>query len=504
MPELKLTPEQAAEAKSAGINIVKLPSGRTAAIWKSGRGSKEGELERLKAAMAVSQKQAAEERKPKLIEIEAKKPAVSPATALPKSEPTKFVLKPTPFETRDTRRKGPGFLPTLLNTIKAVTEFGVECRYDVFHDKMIVNDYALSLESIDDVCLVLRTAISGKFGFEPSQDLIMAAVRRKCLENRFDPVVDYLDGLKWDGVRRLDTILLIYFKAKDEPLNRAIGRKMMIAAVRRARKPGCKFDYIVVMDTSEQGKKKSTAIEVLAGSDNFSDAGILDCDEKTQMELIQGVWIYELGELSGMSRADVNKVKLFASRKVDRARPAYGRTRVDRQRRCIFIGSTNDDEYLKDTTGNRRFWPFIPGDIDVEALKRDRDQLWAEAAAAEAVGEELVIPEELWPQITERQQSRMSSHPWEDRVAGLADLIAKVGGTSAGAFGRQLNDDGEDELRVSSDWILTDQLHIPPERLNEGQGKTLKGVMRKLGWDGPEKIRIGGVPVRGYWKKVKR
>ena len=113
-------------------------------------------------------------------------------------------------------------------------------------------------------------------------------------------------------------MLPVYFKAEENPLNRAIGRKMMVAAVRRVMKPGCKFDYIVVMDTSEQGKKKSTAVEVLAGSDNFSDAGILDCDEKTRDGIDQGVWIYEIGELSGIGRADVNNVKMFASRKVDR------------------------------------------------------------------------------------------------------------------------------------------------------------------------------------------
>ena len=184
-----------------------------------------------------------------------------------------------------------------------------------------------------------------------------------------------------------------------------------------------------------------------------------------------------------MGRADVNKVKMFASRKVDRARPAYGRHRIDRPRRCIFIGSTNDDEYLKDTTGNRRFWPFTPGDIDVEALRRDRDQLWAEAVSIEASGEELFIPEELWPEVQERQQSRMSSHPWEDR---LLNLTAIHGATVL----RVTNESGEEEWRVGSDYILTTLLNIPVDRLNEGHAKTLKGVMRKLGWTGPTKLRI--------------
>jgi hypothetical protein len=439
------------------------------------------------------------------------KPAAPPALASTEGRPsatTKFSLKPLPFETKDTKRKGAGIVPSLLNTIKAVSDLGVSCRYDVFHDKLIVGAHDLSLDNIADVCLMVRTKIAQHFAFEPSQDTIEAAVRRLCLEHRFDPVVDYLDSLKWDGINRLDTMMPVYFKTENEPLNCAIGRKMMIAAVRRAKKPGCKFDYIVVMDISEQGKKKSTAIEVLAGSENFSDMGILDANEKTQMELIQGVWLYEIGELSGMGRADVNRVKMFASRKVDRARPAYGKVRVDRPRRCIFIGSTNDDEYLKDTTGNRRIWPITPGDIDVEALTRDRNQLWAEAVTIEATGEELPIPEKLWPDMAARQASRLTSHPWEDRLQGLTHKVTMLVSTSsspdigAGKYATLLNADGKEELRASSDWILTDQLQIPPDRLNEGQANTLKAVMRKLGWTGPSKMRIGeGAPsVRGYKK----
>ena len=117
-----------------------------------------------------------------------------------------------------------------------------------------------------------------------------------------------------------------------------------------------------------------------------------------------------------MHKADINNLKSFASRQVDRARPAYGRARVDRPRRCIFIGTTNDPEYLQDPTGNRRFWPFTPGKIDLEAVRRDRDQLWAEAAAAEVNGEVLTIPEALWPEVETRQQSRLLSDPWEEKL----------------------------------------------------------------------------------------
>ena len=300
--------------------------------------------------------------------------------------------------------------PSFQNTLIAIDRLGIECRYDIFHDKMLVNSHLLEsggAENLDNVVVMVRALILKEERFDPRKSNVFDALTQRCLENSFDPVKDYLDGLRWDGVERIDKWLTTHLGAEDNALNCAIGRKMLIAAVRRVRQPGCKFDYIVVMDSSQQGAGKSTVIQILAGEGNFSDQEILLSGSKEHQEHLQGVWLYELGELSGLHRADINTVKSFASRQVDRARPAYGRSRVDRPRRCIFIGTTNDPEYLQDPTGNRRFWPFTPGTIDVEAVRRDRDQLWAEAAAAEAKGEVLTIPEALWPDVEARQQSRL-------------------------------------------------------------------------------------------------
>lgn len=273
-------------------------------------------------------------------------------------------------------------------------------------------------ESIDDICLRVRTAIIGRHQFDPGNQNTFDAVRRTCLAHQFDPVLDYLNTLRHDGVLRLDTWLTSYLGAEDNPLNRAIGRKMLVAAVRRARQPGCKFDQIVVLE-GEQGGGKSSALRILAGDENFSDAEILSADQREQQELIAGVWICELSELAGLRKTEIEKVKLFASKTCDSARPAYGRARVDRLRRCIFVGTTNDAEYLQDPTGNRRFWPVSTGTIDLAALRRDRDQLWAEAAKA---NEELTIPPALWPAATERQASRLVSDPWEDVLENIERL----------------------------------------------------------------------------------
>src|SRR6516225_2574115 len=351
-------------------------------------------------------------------------PAVTEGTDL---APTK--VSGRPYE----HRKNPSGTPaSLQNTILAIGKLGIQCRYDVFHDKLMVEGLELKInvgESIDDICLRIRTAIIHREQFDPGNQNTYDAVRLACLSNQFDPVVDYLDGLKHDGEPRIDTWLTVYLGAEDNTLNRAIGRKMLIGAVRRAHEPGCKFDYVVVLEGA-QGSGKSTALRILAGDANFSDAEILSADSRGQQELIVGVWIFELSELAGLRKTDVEKVKMFASKTCDSARPAYGRSRVDRPRRCIFVGTTNDAEYLQDATGNRRFWPVLTGTIDLAALRRDRDQLWAEAATA---NEEPTIPQELWGAAAERQNSRLIADPWDDRLEGLerlapsGDSIVKIG-----------------------------------------------------------------------------
>src|SRR5262249_13549502 len=158
---------------------------------------------------------------------------------------------------------------------------------------------------------------------------------------------------------------------------------------------------------------KSSALRILAGEENFSDQPLLHLETRAQQEAIEGVWIYELSELAGLRRADIETIKGFLSKTADNARPAYGRFRNDQPRRCIFVGTTNDSEYLRDATGNRRFWPVRTGTIALEALRHDRDQLWAEAVAMEAKDETLVIEEQLYGAVAKQQEQRLLHDPWE-------------------------------------------------------------------------------------------
>ena len=167
------------------------------------------------------------------------------------------------------------------------------------------------------------------------------------MQHRFDPIADYLAEAQgeWDGTRRLDKLAPDYFNADDTPLNRAIGRKTFIAAVRRVRQPGCKFDNITTMESPE-GYLKSTAWRVLAGDENFSDQSIIGANSREVQEHLAGVWIRKNSELAGMSTRDVNAVKAYASRQEDIARPAYGRHTIKQPRRSIDVATTNDSEYL--------------------------------------------------------------------------------------------------------------------------------------------------------------
>jgi predicted P-loop ATPase len=329
--------------------------------------------------------------------------------------------------------------------------------------------------------------IIDQFGFDVGKESTRDAAETLAISNAFHPICNYLGGLRWDGTPRLDSWMSTYLGAENTPLNLTIGRIVLIAAVRRVRCPGVKFDTILVLE-GKQGVGKSSAVKILAGPENFSDQNILTLDAKGQMELLEGVWIYELCELEGLSRAETSKVKAFASRSADHSRLAYGRFKERRLRQTVFIGTTNEDQYLRDTSGNRRFWPVKVGKIDLEGLQRDRDQLFAEAAYWEEKGESLVLPEELWPAAQIEQDARVEDDPWTDILSKLhpsnLDQVANM-------------------VRVASTRLLEVELGLDRDRQQQFHLKRLAGVMRKVGWEGPSAIKMrDGSTVRGYQRPL--
>lgn len=357
---------------------------------------------------------------------------------------------------------------TMLNAKVAIAALGVECKYDLFHNRMLVAGELISkwnsTELSDHVATMIRDVIRYRFGFDPNKQNVQDACEALCLGHRFDPVLDYLDSLRWDGQPRLDRWLTVYLSAPDNAYTHAVARLSLIAAVRRARRPGTKFDQIIIFE-GPQGQGKSEAIEILAGSDNFSDQSILGVDDRKQQELTEGVWLYEIGELSGMRKAEIEHIKAFASRKVDRARPAYGRYTINQPRRTVFFGSTNQDTYLQDDTGNRRFWPVPVGRIDLAALRKDRDQLWAEAAARETANESHLLPATLWKVAGEVQRSRNVIDPWEEQIGNYIALK------------------DTDNVSISDVLINNQFIQLDPSRFDQKAQSRAASVLRGLGFD---------------------
>jgi hypothetical protein len=383
---------------------------------------------------------------------------------------------------------------TCANARLAIETLGIDCRYDIFHDRKLVGGHVIEQwagELSDHACQMLRVVIKERFGFDPGKENTNDAAVQLCLQHQFDPARKYLDGQEWDGTKRLDNWMVTYLGAENTELTRAIGRLALVAAVRRARQPRCKFDQISVLEGPE-GTGKSSAIEILAGKENFSDQTILGLDDRQQQENMRGVWLYEIADLAGMSKADVDKVKAFASRLSDRARPAYGRQRLEQPRRCIFFATTNNETYLKSQTGNRRFWPVKTGEIDLAALRRDRDQLWAEAAYIEASGVPLNLTETLWPTAAIEQDKRRDPDPWDDILANVEGIVCDA-------------PDGGREERISSTDLLKIHLNLPADKCTDAATKRVSHCMKRLGWERPpDAIRIPGIKgkVRGFRRPV--
>lgn len=268
----------------------------------------------------------------------------------------------------------------------------------------------------------LRMYIERVLGFR-SKEMIEDALKNHAAKYGYNPVQDYLSGLVWDGTPRLDTLLIDYLGSADTAYTRAVTRKAFTAAVARVMWPGCKFDQMTIL-TGAQGIGKSTLLKKL-GRFWFSDS-IKTFEGKEASELVQGVWIVEIGELEAMAKSEIGRIKQFLSQQEDIYRAAYGRNVQWHPRRCVFFGTSNNDEYLRDRTGNRRFWPM---DVGVQActksvfsdLDDEVDQLWAEAVIRWKAGEPLYLSGDLETAAREQQEEHRESSAREALIRDFLD-----------------------------------------------------------------------------------
>jgi putative DNA primase/helicase len=315
-------------------------------------------------------------------------------------------------------------------------------RWDAFRDRFCIDPAALpnmphlppiaqlprppSGDLTDDLVHYAQHWIGRAHGLDLGSDALRAALVFAAHQRPFHPLRDYLDrcAAQWDQQPRICAWLADYLGAERDAYHLRIGAMWLVSAVARAYQPGTKVDYVLALE-GPQGAAKNRALETL-----FGDAWYLpelpDLRDKDSQHALAGIWCACIDELRAIRAADVERVKSYLTRRIDRYRPPYGRDMVERPRSNVFAATTNADAYLTDETGNRRWWGCAVGTIDVDAIARDRDLLWGEAVVRYRAGEQ------WWPDasdmiaLTGAQQQREVQDVWAEDIARATYGIAEV------------------------------------------------------------------------------
>jgi predicted P-loop ATPase len=333
-------------------------------------------------------------------------------------------------------------------------------------------------------------------------DSVIRGVIGVARRNRYDPFLDWLMSLQWDGVPRLDTWLVDFAFAEDSRYIRRVGRCFMISAAARAFKPGAKVDTMLILG-GRQGARKSELLSALVGSTYFTDH-LEDISNKDARMQIQGPVLIEIAELEAFNRAQTTAIKSFVSTRVDKFRAPYERSVSVRPRRCVFAGTTNKETYLKDETGGRRFWPVSVGYmVDDAGLSGIRDQLWAETVAAYKAGESWWLTEEEEALAREQQEAHREIDGWEEEFA-MYLLLNKERAVMGKGLDPEIAEDRFDE-QGRREWTTTNELLAHCVGISIGHHKSsdqrrAAKALRAIGW-ALRRIRTEGVQSRCYTRK---
>ena len=339
----------------------------------------------------------------------------------------------------------------------------------------------------------LRYYLEKVYGLS-GKDRIFDAANVVAQQSSFHPVKEYLEAAEWDGVQRVETLLIDYLGAEDTEYTRTVTRKTLAAAVARIYRPGCKFDHMLTL-RGVQGRGKSSFFGKLGGA-WFSDT-FTSIQGKEAYEQILGVWIMEVGELAGLRKAEVESIKLYISKQSDRFRPAYGRRLQEYPRQCIFIGTTNETQFLRDTTGNRRFWVVdTPNEPALDFWEELTDdviaQIWAEAVEIYNKGEKLYLSKAMEAKAKEIQEAYEEENPRAGIIAEYLDRLLPEDWASKDSYSRRawLESDAVGTVErtvVCSLEIWTEALGGNPDKFDSYAAKEISGIMSK--W--PEWKRSG-------------
>ena len=301
---------------------------------------------------------------------------------------------------------------------------------------------------------------------------VIEAVSVVAHDHAFHPVCEYLKGLEWDRVPRLGTWLTDVLGVELNDYSTKVGKRWMVSAVGRVMVPGCKADSVMILEGA-QGAGKSTALGILGGA-WFMDTPFT-LGDKDAFQAIRGKWIIELGELDSFNKAESTKAKQFFSASIDTYRESYGRRTMDVPRQCVFAGTTNQDEYLKDATGNRRYWPVACTKVDLDLLREIRDQLWAEAVFCYEAGDVWWVNRDEAPLFAEAQEERFVVDEWEGPILSWLEE-SQIGETTTGSE------------------ILSGPLKLDAGHWGKPEQMRVGAIMHRLGW---RKRRMPALPKSG-------
>lgn len=333
----------------------------------------------------------------------------------------------------------------------------------------------------DNDAIKFRSYVGARRGWDVGKDVVHDGTLSYAMMNSYHPIRLYLNGLKWDGVKRIDSLLPHYTGAEDNSYTQAVGRKLLIGMVARVMEPGCKLDTMVILEGAT-GTGKSTFCSILGGK-YYTEVHIDPHDKDTKL-IMEGKWLGEVSEIVCIRKVDADALKKFLSTATDRIRKPYGRLPVDIKRQCVFVGTTNHTSgYLTDNTGNRRFLPVKTNTIRLNDLQRDRDMLFAEAYEAYRNGEPHYINDPDVLAVAEYEQhQRLEFEAWGDIITHWLNREERA---------------GMRHFELSSRFIGSDILGLPMRAQDRNTYNKIQNAMVQLGW---KRVRMleDCAQVRGY------